>query len=158
MRLRNKKTGEVVEPVGISCINGRYFIRFEDERGVFKYECRSLAQLNEEWEDYEEPKECEYWYIEADGQILQCHKPKFINHLLDKQKAISNYFETKEEAEKAVEKLKAYKRLKEKGFRFFNNKTIGEYGNVSYRLNYPATTVEEKDLDLLFSEVKNNGK
>jgi hypothetical protein len=40
-------------------------------------------------------------------------------------KQIGNYFETKEEAEKAVEKLKAWKRLKDKGFRF-NMWTIPE--------------------------------
>jgi hypothetical protein len=37
----------------------------------------------------------------------------------DRFKEIGNYFETKEEAEKAVEKLKAWKRLKDKQFKFY---------------------------------------
>lgn len=51
MKLRNKKTGDVVEPVGITCINGRTFVRFDDGNGIFKFEAHSLAELNEEWED-----------------------------------------------------------------------------------------------------------
>lgn len=53
MKLQNKKTGEVVELVGITCINGRTFVRFDDGKGIFKFEARSLAEFNEEWEDYE---------------------------------------------------------------------------------------------------------
>ena len=42
----------------------------------------------------------EYWCINSSGKILSCLKG------------------ASEEAEKAVEKLKAWKRLKDKGFRF----------------------------------------
>jgi hypothetical protein len=74
----------------------------------------SLAELNEEWEDYEEPKE--YWYIDYDGGIL-CGE--LDNSSAEKMMiSMGNHFETIEEAEKAVEKLKAWKRLKDKGFRF----------------------------------------
>lgn len=113
MKLRNKKTGEIVEPCGINLINGRAFVRFDDGKGTFKFEARSLADLNEEWEDYEEPKE--YWYIDIDGGIM------FDNVEDDTVKVmreIGNYFDTREEAEKAVENLKAFKRLKDKGFNF----------------------------------------
>lgn len=110
MKLRNKKTGEVYNACRIAF--------GESIESLERTQWKTLKEFNEDWEDYEEPKECEYWYIEADGKILQCHKPTFINHLLDKQKEIGNYFETREEAEKAVEKLKALKRLKDKGFRF----------------------------------------
>ena len=58
----------------------------------------------------------EYWYIDYGGRI------KAINDANDEEdlarKEIGNHFETEEEAEKAVEKLKAAKRLKDKGFRF----------------------------------------
>ena len=38
--------------------------------------------------------------------------------MTDKEnKEIGNYFETKEEAERVVEKLKAWRRLKDKGFK-----------------------------------------
>lgn len=92
MKLKNKKTGEIkeVQPITI---------------GGF----RSLAELNEEWEDApEEPKEL-YW-VNYDGSISHAEEGtmSFV-----KQKQIGNCFETKEEAEKAVEKLKAWKLLKD---------------------------------------------
>lgn len=49
MRLRNKKTGEIVDKIYPSdglCIN----------TGSSLYNYNSLAELNEEWEDCEEPK------------------------------------------------------------------------------------------------------
>ena len=97
MKLRNKKTGEIkeVEPITI---------------GGF----RSLAELNEEWEDYEEPKE--HWYITIDGDVRV--EPENQYGEPNSMKQIGNYFETEEEAEQAVNKLKAWKRLKDKGFRF----------------------------------------
>ena len=111
MRLRNKKTGEIVELFGISRKGDRTFIQFEDERGVFKGEYSSLAELNAEWDDYEEPKE--YWYIDYEGGILIGETD---NSLAEKMMiSIGNHFKTLSEAEKAVEKLKAWKRLKDGG-------------------------------------------
>lgn len=90
MKLRNKKTGKIVE-LQVHHIAGKSY--------------ESLADVSKDWEDYEEPKE--YWYIS------------------------DNYFETKEEAEKAAEKLKAWKRLKDKGFKF---KTIHRNPQGSYNI------------------------
>lgn len=45
-----------MQPFGLNQINGRTFVQFEDENGIFKFECHSLANLLEEWEDYE-PKD-----------------------------------------------------------------------------------------------------
>ena len=56
MKLRNKKTGEIIKLFGISRKGDRTFVQFEDERGVFKREYGSLAELNADWEDYDEPK------------------------------------------------------------------------------------------------------
>ena len=79
--------------------------------GAHTFYYDSLAELNEEWEDYEEPKET--WYIDCDGEV---YEPTRLNQFdLDRMSNIGNLFETKEEAEKAVEKLKAWKRLKDKG-------------------------------------------
>ena len=106
MKLRNKKTGKLVD-INLS-------INMLDEDYITEY--GSLEEFNEDWEDYEEPKE--YWCIDWTGGV---------NHitLLDDstdnyekaKKQIGNYFETREEADRAVEKLKAWKRLKDKGFR-----------------------------------------
>ena len=69
------------------------------------------------------------------------------------QHLCGNCFETKEEAEKAVEKLKAWKRLKDKGFRF--DGWEWRYEKIRYELDFTALSEEgekeaEKDLDLLF--------
>ena len=98
MKLRNKKTGEIVDSIQPILGKGGY----------------SIKELNEEWEDYEEPKK--YWYITGEGDT--CRDDIKYSEWIEERKSIGNYFETKEEAEKAVEKLKAWKRLKDKGFRF----------------------------------------
>ena len=135
MKLRNKKTGEIVEwEHGPQYKLGK--------------EYKSIKEFAEEWEDYEEPKE--YWYIDTDGEIM------FDNVEDDTVKVmreIGNYFETKEEAEKAVEKLKAWKRLKDKGFRF--DGWEWKYQKVRYEFDFTVLSEDgekeaEKDLDLLF--------
>lgn len=133
MKLRNKQTGE---------------IKAFDEvmREAYKWNnYNSLAKLNEEWCDYEEPKEKHYWVIDDDGMLVCRTVGDFPNEGMCKE--IGNYFETREEAEQAVEKLKAYKRLKDKGFRFNG----GDDACISYRLD-PAKWDDEleKDFDLLF--------
>lgn len=114
MELRNKKTGEIGElqitekHCAVAVGNGTASC------GIEIYS--SLESLTKEWEDYEEPKE--YWYIDTtEGAIVEHTCEQF--ELTDKErKEIGNYFSSREEAEKAVEKLKAWKRLKDKGFRF----------------------------------------
>lgn len=114
MKLRNKKTGEIGElsegggyitvwlsekAHGCSCENKNY---------------TSLAELNAEWEDYEDPED--YWFLNSLGEAIQPSdttdwRPEDIIY----HKTIGNYFETREEDEKAVEKLKALNRLNEHG-------------------------------------------
>lgn len=84
----------------------------------------------EEWEDYEEPKE--YWTIDWSCTGVTTYKDSG-DDIDEFNKSIGNYFETKDEAEKALEKLKALKILKNNGFRFiqweFDMKTIAD-GNI----------------------------
>lgn len=132
MKLRNKITGEIrnIEPITI---------------GGF----RSLAELNEEWEDYEEKKEETFWYISEQGVIKA-----FPEYMLDckgvisNYKAIGNYFRTKEEAERAVEKLKALKRLEEKGFSTRLIPGIAS-GEIRYTLNEESDETE-RDIRTVF--------
>ena len=124
MKLRNKKTGEIVENAYIRESHDFYnkrtiavFVRdgnHPPERVSTGYE--TLAALNAEWDDVpEEPKE--YWHIFGTN-ITKTQEG--LDELYDKRnKVIGNYFETKEESEKAVEKLKAFKRLKDKQFKFY---------------------------------------
>ena len=48
MKLRNKKTGDIKDACEV--------LDMKQEDGVL-YKYYSLAELNEEWEDYEEPKD-----------------------------------------------------------------------------------------------------
>ena len=153
MKLKNKKTGEMGI---INYFDNQSIVIYPiDEnwnaKGDKKYVYHSLAELNEEWEDYEEPKE--YWYIDPMVCGIYCTSVKKDKDLYEFNKQIGNCFETKEEAEKAVEKLKAWKRLKDKGFSF--NDWDWKYQNIGYNLDCTAISEEdvieaEKDLDLLF--------
>jgi hypothetical protein len=103
MRLQNKKTGEIKDLQEIM------------HEAFCEHNEKSLMNLEKDWEDApEEPKK--YYYLDYGGRI------KAMNDANDEEdmvrKAIGNYFETKEEAEKSVEKLKAWERLRDKGFRF----------------------------------------
>lgn len=130
MKLRNKKTGEIVDNI-LEAAN-----RLNNNKNTF-----TLAELNEEWEDYEEPKSGikDVWFpdvIEGGNNVV-----------------IS--FGTKEEAEKAVEKLKAWTRLEDKGFRFdgydvAHNSNGDLCGQLFYNAGDYCIEDVEKDLDLLF--------
>jgi hypothetical protein len=159
MKLRNKKTGAIYSIEDIDLGNNADGIWL----GMTKY--NSLAELNEEWEDYEEPVK-PYWFInDLDGEPMKCDlkncgKSNFIkwgNH----RKQIGNYFDTREEAEKAVEKLKAITRLKKCGFKFEGYADIDRANGgdivIYAHINIPNNNLLEeaqpamlKDLDLLF--------
>ena len=143
MKLRNKKTGEIQQIVVMPIIDG-----YPDEHEEVKGET-SLKDFNEEWEDYEEPKD--YWYIDLDGEI-QSDGGVYEDTTTKGMKEIGNYFETKEEAEKALEKLKAWKRLKDKGFKWRYNAyyAFGDWGKFWTYFSIKDMVDIEKDLDLLF--------
>ena len=111
----------------------------------------SLAELNEEWEDYEEPKDG--WCIDYYDAVKV--SPKY-DALIKEAKLIGNYFETKEEAEKAVEKLKAWKRLRDKGFRFeyydYSDRDLHNHIQIKAITNREVedSMLCKEDLDLLF--------
>jgi len=169
MKLRNKKTGEIVVD---GYVRETHDFQFDGQKhilAVFKSNghrppervsgaYRSLAELNEEWEDApEEPKE--YYFIRDDGSGVG-YSPIGNSTVAKRREAIGNYFETYAEAEKAVEKLKAWKRLKDKGFKI----DLWEYdgakakyqeristGRILFRVkDYGHIEENDKDLDLLF--------
>ena len=151
MKLRNKKTGEIVE---VAFGNYKNLLKSlvvdnDNEPGEPYGIYNSLAELNEEWEDYEEPKE-HWWYIDNLGVVNQATFITVVEQAMAKDsKAIGNYFETKEEAEKAVEKLKAFKILKDNGFKF--NAWYGGSKVISFSI--PQEIIGKstaKDLNLLF--------
>lgn len=153
MKFKNKKTGQE----GNFIINKDHF-ECVDLDLVPEY--NSLAELNEDWEDYEEPKE--YWFInDLDGKPMKCElrycPVRDFADWIEKRKQIGNYFETKEEAEKAVEKLKAFKRLRDKGFKFtewYRPDGCEPFIVVETNIDYDDVENRElqKHLDLLFGE------
>ena len=118
-KLRNKKTGEIGYLI-VGRGSEEYKITNDEWDNCGNY--NSLAELNEEWEDYEEVES--WWSIMVDFNYEENRSEVSIVRLNKKLYnpteaiEIGFYFETKEEAEKAVEKLKAWRRLKDKGFRF----------------------------------------
>lgn len=155
-----KKVRSKLRPTEIGVIK-TFSLSPNDEIGEIAVECsgctyyyNNLAELCEKWEDYEEPKV--YYYISDFGAIRECEIGKFPEDE-ENRKQIGNYFETREEAEKAVERLRAWKRLKDKGFRFvgFEEKDRGYIGDLAiyahiepnYTIEYPEL---DDDLDLLF--------
>lgn len=152
MKLRNKKTGEIGNLMPYGGEDGKIWV-WIDNKSRPEYRYNSLAGLNKEWEDYEEPKE--YWAIDCfvpDDDLVS----QFSNcseSVIENRKSIGNYFETEEEAEKAVEKLKAWKRLKDKGFKFdkWNNTSAGPYMPIWFYFEEDTLLEDIKsDLDLLF--------
>lgn len=146
MKLRNKKTGEIID-----IYKGEITLHYNQGRKTIHF--KRIEDLDE-WENYEEPKE--YWTINCIGEVdnivrLDESCEKYIQELKD----FGNYFETKEEAEKAVEKLKAVKRLKDKGFVFCGTDCINKNNVIYFEFGEsPLTQSEadeaEKDLNLLF--------
>lgn len=148
MKLVNKKTGEVATLTLSS--NGEDLLLMKNDemvtRGV------KLSDL-EEWEDYEEAKEY-YYYIDDLGNVSidRVQSSTIVMH-----KNFGNYFETREEAEKAVEKLKAWKRLKDARLKFtdfgynldeLSSSIIGADGKICFEMLCYEDFSD--DLELLF--------
>lgn len=142
--LKNKSTGEIgclvcsfeKTPEKITVVE-----YIDGKRGSRVWYYDTLVKLNAEWEDYEDPKWS--WYIDWNGEIKRCDSR--IYALLK--------FKTKEEAEKAVEKLKAWTRLEDKGFRFtgYTDDSGDLFSCQVIRCRFDNFGEESgKDLDLLF--------
>lgn len=126
--------------------------------GVHTFFYDDLKTFTDDWEDVPEEPKTEF-YITAWGDIREYTTEN--ERFAFKQKlAIGNYFETREEAEKTVEKLKALKRLEDKGFKV----DLWDYDGGNYqeriktgRILFRVKDYEEndKDLDLLFCPEEN---
>lgn len=159
MKLKTKfqdeafELGEVCDAEIFTGFDGHIVVRAKAKNGgehTMLYD--TLKEFNEEWEDYEEPKE--HWYINFIGGIEKTDRDE--NDEPGRAMIeIGNYFETKEEAEKAVEKLKAYKKLKDRGFKFGECVYQGFYGEFRITLKDPTESYDEQReyldaIDLLF--------
>lgn len=145
MKLRNKKTGGIWDIPKM-----RHPTMQEDDISFFAYggdgghlfSYHSLAELNEEWEDAPST----VWYIAHDGSIMSAD----IGNSWEGEKNIGNYFKTKEEAEKAVEKLKAWKTLRENKVHF-SLATLSDENTITIFARKKGAIHEyDKELFLLF--------
>lgn len=147
MRLRNRKTGEIGYLI-VGRGSDHYVVANNEWYTCGKYD--SLAELNDEWEDHEEQK-YKYWYwINFEGVIEKTSSVTEYDTVKNMQE-IDNYFDTREEAEKALEKLKAWKRLKDKGVKITGWEAL--CGDVCITTNLDILDVSTREsaiLDLLF--------
>jgi len=115
---------------------------------------RAKQSLNEKYEDVlEEPKE--YWCIDWTGGINNIVVLDDVDEYEEDKKEIGNYFSSKEEAEKAVEKLKAWQRMKDHNLRIERGQRVFVNADNKLTSQKPLFVVDtyeevEEDLDLLF--------
>lgn len=139
MKLINKKTGQMV-------VFGEGIV---DLKSIG---CKNVAEMLEAgWEDYKEPKG--YWYINEFGTPTEITHTR--ENIYDKQrKNFGNYFSSKGEAEKAVEKLKAWKRLKDNKVHFDLARLSDENTITIFARKKGEIHKYNKELDLLFGGEK----
>lgn len=135
MKLKNKKTGEIKEISSYAIFFGSF---------------DSLKEINNDWEDHEEPKG-HYWVIDEDG-VLECRTVgDFSNEGMCKQ--IGSYFKTDEEAKKAVERLKALANLRKDSFQFTGWRAVKPDNDEHFKfiIGAKADSAAIDDLSTLFN-------
>lgn len=134
MKLKNKKTGEIGDIAQTS--NNAIIVYYPIVDGVainpqHRAIYESLAELNREWEDYEEPK-VYYYYIDNAGSVMITTDCGF--RIDERREELGNYFKTKVEAEQAIERLKAWKRLKDKELKAISLNICGDDFVANFKL------------------------
>lgn len=122
MRLETKfqdedfELGEVVEGVIVECL-GKHekelrVIATAAKGGQHTFYYSSIKKFMDDWEDAPEEK---HYFIDNAGNVKD---EKGHSRYRKQRQEIGNDFKTEEEADKAAEKLKAFTRLQDKGFKF----------------------------------------
>ena len=155
--------GEVVEGVIVECLGGheeklRVIVPVA-KGGQHTFYYSSIKKFMDDWEDApEEP--VRHWFISG-TRVYE--ENGYSDEGIASLESVGNHFKSKEEAEKAVEKLKAWKILKNNGFRFidweFDLKTVADgriWFDVGVNAQWNAEQLLEQKpevkeaLDLLF--------
>lgn len=122
---------------------------------VMAYHKRTLEQfpnILEDWfEEIEEPKE--YWAIDQFGEPINVSGLSRLQ--LEKLHRLGNDFPSENATMKAIEKIKTWKRLKDKGLRFcgHDDKDRGQLGDIVIYAEMPTFEYDDltrDELDLLF--------
>lgn len=140
MKLRNKKTGEIAT-LTLST-NGEDLIIMGNDMYAH---ITKLSELKD-YEDYEED-ELLYVVSAEHRSGYQCVLKEDYPEICKVAKELGIGFETEKECQKAVEKLKAWKRLKDKGFRITMQ---GCKGNAWLQANWGNLQGDYSDVLLLF--------
>jgi hypothetical protein len=143
MKLRNKKTGEIKE-----------FALFD---GIGLQGGATLESLTKEWEDYHEEPEIGFIIDPMEEDYISADDSGYTGSDVERAKELGIWFETEEETERAVEKLKAYKRLKDLGTELLGWEirdlpTGGNWQTINVKFNVKAKNEPMELLDLLFGE------
>lgn len=152
-KLQNKKTGEICEFMIHKRVENS-----KDGNPVYE----PFTDSVEDWKDYEDPKYEDGWLISCGTDYIQPVYAGFSDETLKKVDELGLLFETEEDAKNAVEKLKALKRLRDKGFKFagFSEGSIDfkldeEYAEFTYNgydegCEFYINNDVDEDLDTLF--------
>lgn len=162
MKLKTKfqdedfELGEVVDADVATMPDGRIKLQAAAKAGGFHtFFYDKLEKLYSDWEDVTEGPSCVYWIDTREERIVQTDLP-ITDNCLEYVRELGLGFEAREEAEKAIEKLKALTRLKDKGFKF-DGWTIDDGLRVSVCTNLDGDDIYDedrketkKDLDICF--------
>ena len=151
MKLQNKETKEIGSLIH-AVESDKYVVVSDDLEILGEY--KTLKELAEKWEDV--PEDDDFWFFDEEGIIRKTKDENWPAESVAAAKEIGDYFSSEAEAEKAVEKLKAWKRLKDKGFEF-SGWTIDDGLRISICTNTDEDDIYDEDrrrikpdLDLLF--------
>ena len=103
---------------------------------------------NKVWKPEEGGK---YYCISCSGSVYltRYFSDKIDRHLFE----IGNCFKTKEDAEKAVEKLRALRRLREAGLKVCDRMTWGSNNNIIIPVHVPKDGLDMAARDALFADL-----
>ena len=144
LKLRKKETGQT--GYLFTDKNKDYKIFDENDNIIAVYPM--LAELMQEWEDYQDGDRV--YYITYTGEVDEILAELIHPEISLKMKKIGNWFETKEEAEEAVKKLNAWKRLKDNSWRPAYHRVLTSEADVLFNTVYTITQQDRTDLGLLF--------
>lgn len=159
MKLKNKKTGEIGELLPWVDYETKkemkeFAVMLDNHKELLSYS--SLAELNSEWEDVPEEPKVGYIIDPMGEDCVSADDSGYEEPDIERAKELSIWLETKEEAELAVRKLKAWKRLEDKGFGFcgHGDRDRGQLGDIVIYAEMPTLKYDDDstrdDLDLLF--------
>lgn len=136
MKLRNKKTGEIVEIMIYKTDKSGYRDDFSEVKGE-----GSLAEFNEEWEDYEEPKKYKYVLPNKVRRLILSWVKAQDNPIVKISILLKSYYDTKELDSDGFYDYEFY------GYVGKNNKNLVA-NTLSIRLKKPFYFKEYKDYTL----------